>query len=149
MRTGFTAQAPQKPRRAPGSGDPILGQRRYRVSSTTRWRMSQTWNATPSGSGFFGGMWSRPVTRWPAAWRCRTTWVPMKPEEPVTRTESGAMPRSTRQPAPDCAGPSDYGALKDTHRWAPLKPTRQGAFAPVTPRSQTGYKIPYQHGTLS
>ena len=76
-------------------------------------RMSQTWNATPSGSGSFGGMWSRPVTQCPAVWRCRTTWVPMKPEEPVTRTESGlvSVPRAGRQPAPDCAGRSGHCAL--------------------------------------
>ena len=39
-------------------------------------------------------------------------YLPMKPDEPVTRMWSGAMPRVVSQPAPDCARQAGRGALK-------------------------------------
>ena len=57
----------------------------------------------------------------------------MKPDEPVTRTESGAMPRSGSQPTSDSVGRSGCGALKASCRQAPHKPALRVAFVPVTP----------------
>ena len=81
----------------------------------------------------------------PCAWRCRMTWVPMKPEEPVTRTESGleSMPRAASQPALACARQSGQGALKDLHRRAPLKPALQVAFVPVAPPVVVSGQMPH------
>lgn len=59
------------------------------------------WNVTPSGSGSCGGMWLRVVARWPAAWSCRATWLPMTPDDSLAR-------RSNRKPGRryDADGPS-------------------------------------------
>ena len=69
----------------------------------------------------------------------------MKPDEPVTRTESGleSMPRAGSQLAPDCDRQAVHCALKVPRCRAPLKSALQVAFVPVTPPVAVPGQMPH------
>ena len=56
--------------------------------------------------------------------------------------ERGVL-RAMSQPAPDCAGPSGYGALIVPRRRAPLKPALRVPFIPVTPPVAVPGQMPH------